>query len=67
MIERDWHSYLDGRLSVDGELVSALAPIEQGIGEWHDHLRRELRRFRNGERRLAGADEANLSRGASNS
>jgi hypothetical protein len=54
--EQTWERYLEGRLTIQASLLDDPLAVEPEQGTWPWHLWRESRRFRDGERRLAGAD-----------
>jgi hypothetical protein len=60
--EAGWQQYLQGRLKIDPSLLEDRLAVEPEKGTWPWHLWRELRRFRDGERRLAGADGPDAAR-----
>lgn len=51
-----WETYLAGRLNVDVQMLEQVPAPGSPNDVWREHLQRELRRFRDGEDRLAGAD-----------
>jgi hypothetical protein len=61
-VQGAWQAYLDGDLKIDVGLLHDPLAVEPESGSWHWHLWRELRRFRDGERRLAGADGPEAAR-----
>lgn len=60
--ESAWFRYLDGATKIDTGVLDDPLSIEPERGTWPWHVWRELRRFRDGQRRLAGADGPELER-----
>ena len=58
----EWEAYLAGRSDIDVAVLEDPLAVEPERDTWPWHLWRELRRFRDGERRLAGADGPGAAR-----
>jgi hypothetical protein len=61
-VETAWAAYLAGRTRIDVAVLEDPLAAEPERDTWSWHLWRELRRFRDGERRLAGADGPQATR-----
>jgi hypothetical protein len=61
-VEAAWQKYLEGYFRVDVAALEDPLAVEPEKGTWPWHLWRESRRFRDGERRLAGADGPGAAR-----
>ena len=61
-VEAAWQRYLGGQSRLDVSVLDDPLALEPETGTWHWHLWRESRRFRDGERRLAGADGPEAAR-----